>query len=78
MAQAFRRFRFRLDSPEARAYMAGDAGRAQPARRQSHNERQMDDHPSRGVAKADPAAVTSPEHHWIALGPGRVDGVSRT
>jgi len=49
-----------------------------PARRRSHNERQMDDHPSRGVAKADPAAVTSPEHHWIALGLGRVDGVDRT
>jgi hypothetical protein len=38
----------------------------------------MDDHPSRGVAEAGLAAVTSPEHHWIALGLGRVDGVSRT
>jgi hypothetical protein len=38
----------------------------------------MDDHPSRGVAKASSAAVTSPEHHWIALGARRVDGVSRT
>jgi hypothetical protein len=51
--------------------MAFDAGRALACRRQSHNERQMDDHPSRGVAKALPAAVTSPEHHWIALGLGR-------
>jgi hypothetical protein len=49
-----------------------------PDRCQSHNESQMDDHPSRGVAKADRAVVTSPEHHWIALGRGRVDGVSRT
>jgi hypothetical protein len=58
--------------------MAFDAGRVLARRRQSHNQIQMDDHPSRGVAKALPAAVTSPEHHWIALGLGRVDGVSRT